>query len=231
MDAVNVLKDYKVSNDKFDIDVIKFMDLTCTKDEVRGKIDSVEQNNPLTPEEVSPGEPTLKERLITLEFIGHLDLVARCASASNNELLGQEVIGIQYDIKALRLYLALTCIDIFCRQTTHHEHFITVFSNAPEHIKSMIESSLYLYKQDGTEGSLEEIGLFFYNVRNNYTHFGKRLHILEEIPLSQMTRLKAGTRNNKEDQKLRIAKGVKSVDLILSLALHEAKKCFGWAVE
>ncbi len=236
--STGFLKDYTVFNPNFNYDVIKFMDLQCTAEQVSHDIELADQNSPLSPEQIKSGELTLKERLNALidrvEFIGHLDLVKNAAGASGYVLLGQEVTGIQWDIKALRLYLALTCIDIFfehAKGTNHRSHFEASFSGAPETIK---RSLLSLYKPDDTRKpddtcKLKEIGLFFYNVRNYYTHSGKRFHIKEDIPIDQLTTFKSGSMKQKKEQQLFVAKDVKLVELIQSLALHVAKRRFGWA--
>lgn len=74
--ATAFLRDYTVFNPSFYGDVVKFMDLQCTVEQVRLDIDRVDQGSPLTPEQIESGELTLKERLNALidrvEFIGHL---------------------------------------------------------------------------------------------------------------------------------------------------------------
>ena len=230
------LKDYTVVNPNFVEDVIKFMDLPSTV-QVRRDIERADQKSPLSDEQVESGELTLKERLNALinrvEFIGHLGLVAKVANESDYVLLGQEVKGIQWDIKALRLYLALTCIDIFCEKGELKSYFKEVFSGTftSEAIKRRLRSSLHLRKADDTEGTLGEIGHFFYSVRNYYTHSGKRFHIKEDIPLTQLATFKSGTKQHKEDQHLGVKEGVKLVELIQSLGLDAAKRRFGWGTD
>jgi hypothetical protein len=229
------LKDYTVFNPNFAEDVVKFMGLQSSAARVLEDIERSERSDPLTIEQIESGELTLRERLNALidrvEFIGHLQLVADAALASGCVLLGQEVNGIQWDIKALRLYLALTCIDIFCDKSDHKSHFEAVFSGAPEALKTRIQSSVFLFKADGTKGTLEEVGLFFYNVRNYYTHAGKRFHIKEGVPLAQVTTFTAGSKRHKEEQTLVVAEGLELVGLIQSLALDVAKRRFNWEAE
>jgi len=229
------LKDYTVFNPNFGEDVIKFMGLRSSAKRVRDDIKRINESNPLTPEQIESGELTLCERLNALidrvEFIGHLQLVSDATSRSGYVLMGHEVNGIQWDIHALRLYLALTCIDIFYDKLNHKSHFEAVFSDASEALKTRIQSGVSLLKADGTNGSLKDIGLFFYNVRNYYTHAGKRFHIVEDALLSQEATFTAGSKKYKEEQTLVVAKGVELVDLIQSLALDVAKRRFNWVKE
>lgn len=230
-----ILKDYTVFNCDFYKDVNKFLDLQLTEKEVQNHIDKISGENPLTEEQIKAGELTLKERLNALidriEFIGHLELVSDLAVKSNFVFLGQEVRGIHWDIRSLRLYLALTCIDIFCEQGDHREHFETVFSQVSNRTKKIIDNSLFLTKPDGTKCTQREIGLFFSNVRNYYTHSGKRFHIMEECPLSQENLFMSGSKKNKAVQCLVIADGTSLVDLLIGIAIDTAKRRFGWNTE
>lgn len=226
---------YIVRNPNFADDVIKYMGLEDSVDKVRRDIERTNRNNPLSPEQINSGEPTLKERLNALidriEFIGHLDLLSKTARDFNYFIGGQEITGVQWDIRSLRIYLAITCIDIFCEPSNHRTHFENVFSEAPETIKNKLQNDLVLLTPDSANGSLKEIGIFFYNVRNYYTHSGRRFHINYDIPRAQLVKFKSGSIKHKKDHKLYVEKDINLIELIQSLALHVAKRRFGWAVD
>jgi hypothetical protein len=95
-----------VSNPNFTQDAIDLLDL---------KMQPSAFTNHLR--ELHTQKPTSVEKLITLvdrlEFIEHLKTVSDYAMQSEFEIDGHEVVGIDNDIAALRIYLALTCVDIF----------------------------------------------------------------------------------------------------------------------
>lgn len=227
-----VIKDYTVFNPNFYEDVLRFMKLQCTKEEIEVQINSVNATHPLSAAQIEAGGLSLKEKLNALidrvEFTHHLEIVSRFAVQSNFDILGQEVRGIHWDIGVLRLYLALTCIDVFCEAGSHREQFERAFSDATGDIATTIETKLWLQKGDGTKGSKADIGLFFYNVRNFYTHMGKRFHILENCSFRQEQSFASGSMKHKTEQTLMLDEGVNLVDLIMQVALGVARRQFGW---
>ena len=90
----------------------RYLDLEMDRDELKSRIDEIKRE-----------APTKEERLRTLidrmEFIDHLAVLKDNAYKMDFEIDGQEVKGVDFDIDALRKYLALTCVDIFSR----HQHF------------------------------------------------------------------------------------------------------------
>lgn len=182
-----IVKDYTVFNPDFYMDVVRLMGLSCIEAEARKHIESIDAANPLDAAQLQAGDLSLKQRLYALvdrvEFIKHLELVSRFAVQSKFVILNEEVRGIHWDIKALRLYLALTCIDIFCESDNHRAHFEAVFSGLTGEVAKLVSDNLSLKKPAGTTANMEEMGLFFYNVRNFYTHAGRRFHILEGCSL------------------------------------------------
>lgn len=223
------LKDYTVFNSNFYSDVVRFMELRCSEEEAKKHIEAVDTANQL-----SEGQ-SLKERLNAfidrIEFISHLSLISKFAVQSEFTVLGQEVNGIHWDIKALRLYLALTCIDIFCNQDAHKSYFENAFKELTGSTAKLIRNSLTLRKTDGTTGNNEELGLFFYNVRNFYTHTGRRFHILEDTTLQQANKFLSGTIRNKEEQYLIVEKGINLIDILLRVAISIAKQRFNWQLD
>lgn len=229
------IKDYSVFNSNFREDVVTILNLNCSAIEALKQIDDVNRKNPPKPNEIKAGQLSLKERLNALidriEFIKHLDVVSKLAVISKFRLLGQEVEGIHWDIKALRLYLALTCVDIFYTGTNHGSHFEKAFSQMSGSIKKKLTEDIRLYKSDETLGNLEEIGLFLYNVRCYYTHSGKRFHIVENLDFAQQQSFLSGHMSSKERQTLLIASNINLVDLVLDIAKSLAKRDFGWESE
>jgi hypothetical protein len=178
------------------------------------------------------GALTAKEKLNVfidrIEFIHHLKLVSDFAVQSHFRILGQEVRGIQWDIKALRVYLSLTCIDIFHSSGDHKTHFENVFLNTSDEIKAKLKHGMRILSSAGMTDDLRELATFFYDIRNYYTHAGKRFHVLEGIPVAQMQDFPVGTQKHKETKTLLIADGFSLIDCILEVATYEALKLFEW---
>ncbi len=86
----------------------KYLSLSFDEQEFKAKLQEIKEKS-----------PTKEERLRTLvdriEFIFHLKVLREHAHENKFVLAGQEVRGVDFDINALRLYLALTCVDIFSR--------------------------------------------------------------------------------------------------------------------
>jgi len=227
-----MIKDYTVFNPDFYADVVRFMGLNCTEAEAERQVNAVDTGNPLNLAQAQAGELSLKERLNALvdrlEFIGHLALLSRFAEQSNFVVLGEEMRGVHWDIRALRLYLALTCIDIFREANDHRAHFETTFTNLEGTLATTVQMQLSLTKADGTAGTISDIGLFFYNVRNFYTHAGRRFHILEASRLKQQAPFDSGSMKKKEEQYLVVAEGANLIDILVLIAIALAKKRFGW---
>lgn len=232
VEPLPILKDYTVFNPDFYKDAMRFMGLQCTEADAKRQIEAIDAANPLSQVQLETGELSLKERLNALvdrvEFIDHLEVVSKFAQQSKFVILKQEVRGIHWDIKALRLYLALTCIDIFCEVADHRSHFESVFQNLSGDTARLVSDNLTLQKANGTGCNLKELGLFFYNVRNFYTHAGRRFHIIERFPGQQERSFASGSKKHKEEQYLIVAQKVALVDILLRIAISAAKRRFEW---
>ncbi len=231
----SVIKDYTVRNPRFYEDVIKFMELGCTEAEARERIEKTDAENPLNAAQIASGDPTLKGRLNALmnrvEFIYHLELISRFAEESKSVILGKEVDGIGQDIEALRVYLAVTCIDIFCEKDNHRAHFEQIFSGLTDEVAKLVGDGLSLKEADGTTGDMKAIGVFFYNIRNYYTHAGRRFHILPASSFRQEQRFLSGSRKDKKEWCLVVEDNVDLVDILLRVAISTAKRRFEWQAD
>jgi hypothetical protein len=205
-----LIKDYTVFNPNFISDVIAFLGLSLPEDQVRRHIADAAAKHPLTQEGKQAGKLSIEEKLNAfidrIEFIGHLRLLSLHARKSGFEILGQEVVGVSEDIAALRLYLALTCIDMFHQSDNHKAHFRSVFEQAPEGIARQLQSNLRVVSSARSTNDLKEIADYLYNIRNYYTHTGKRFHVLADIPFAQIQDFPVGTLRNKEEKSLVVAR-------------------------
>jgi hypothetical protein len=233
-----IVKDYTVFNPDFYKDVVRFMALKCSDAEAESRITKVDGDNRLTSKQEQAGALSLKQRLNALvdriEFIHHLDILSRFAVQSDFVILNEEVRGIHWDIRALRVYLALTCIDIFREDDKHNakDYFERVFTELNGAVRKLVDDTLSLEKQDGTTGNLEEeLGLFFYNVRNFYTHSGLRFHILDATQFRQEARFLSGSIKHKQEQYLVIEEHGDVVKVLLDIGISIARKRFGWETE
>ncbi len=124
-----------VWNPNFLEDLVNFINPNYTENELKDVLKHIFNTSPTTYEKLQ----TLVDRI---EFIDHLDLVKKKAKAEKYIFLGKEVKGIDWDIDALRLYLALTCVDILA---TNFEPFDKWFMknckdyDAPSDIQNYIK--------------------------------------------------------------------------------------------
>ena len=95
----------EVWNSNFFNDLVDYIEPSFSKDELNRILLHVKSKSPTTYEKLE----TLIDRF---EFVGHLDLVKQQVKHEDFIFRGKEIVGIDWDIDALRLYLALTCIDI-----------------------------------------------------------------------------------------------------------------------
>lgn len=102
-----------VWNPNFKDDMIRYLSPALSKDDLDSVLKHIKNTTPTTFEKLE----TLIDRI---EFICHLTLVKAQAKSKKYYFQGEEIIGINWDIDALQLYLALTCIDIFA---TNFEQF------------------------------------------------------------------------------------------------------------
>lgn len=92
----------KVSNPNLLIDINKYLGLDLNQEDLDtlGKVKSTALNN-------------LTNLVDRMEFIDHLNTLRMHVQDMGFEINSQEVVGCDDDIRALRVYLALTCIDLF----------------------------------------------------------------------------------------------------------------------
>lgn len=95
-------------------DLREMLNLQLPEAELQAKLDELENH-----------KPTIRDKLDTftdrMEFVEQLSLVKSMIQKNGFMIDGHEVDGMDTDIGALRLYLSLTCIDIFA--STHFKTF------------------------------------------------------------------------------------------------------------
>ncbi len=96
----------KVWNPNLLSDVVRILSLNIDKNDLQQRLDQIKKSKVTSYEKLE----TLMDRI---EFIKHLKIVSKEAQNNYFEFNREEVVGIDWDIDALRLYLSLTCIDIF----------------------------------------------------------------------------------------------------------------------
>lgn len=102
-----------VWNPDFVTDLMQFLHLSMVQKDLESVLEFIKDKSPTTYEKLQ----TLIDRI---EFIGHLNL-AKDEACRQEYLFGKrEVRGIDWDISALRIYLALSCVDIL---STNFEPF------------------------------------------------------------------------------------------------------------
>jgi hypothetical protein len=128
---------------------LNYLGLVLNEQEFRSKVQAIRNR-----------APTQEERLRTLvdriEFISHLGIVRDYARGKGFILAGQEVRGIQFDIDSLRIYLALTCVDIFSRFVPFDEWLMSHCNAAQEgeSFSELIQRKRDEYKKEfGTTSS------------------------------------------------------------------------------
>ena len=228
-----VIENYTVYNPNFYSDVIRYLRLTQSKDDVSKQIETISERYGLTSEEKESGELTMKEKLTVfidrVEFIQHLRLVSDFVVQSRFRILGQEVNGLHWDIHALNVYLALTCIDIFYRKAiTHKTHFENILLNTSNEIKDRLTKNVAVESATGVTSDLKEIAEYLYSIRNYYTHSGKRFHVIPTGELIQFQSFPVGSQKHKEMKIVRLGEGFNLTDCILEIVIYEVKRLFEW---
>lgn len=225
-----MMRDYTVFNPNFLQDVIKFLGLEMSEEKTEKQIKVIDSKYSLTEEQNKAGELTINEKLRVfidrIEFINHLELIKRNVIESEFIVLGQEVEGIHWDINALRLYLSLTCLDIFLMDGSHKKRFEDILINSSTEIKSKLLGNVKIVYKDNVSTDLKEISEFLYSIRNYYTHTGKRFHIVEDVPFVQIQEFLSGTMKNKEVKSLLINSGFNLIECILEIAIYDVKKIY-----
>jgi hypothetical protein len=226
---------YQVFNPNFASDVIKFLRLEGSHQQVLDRIIEVNNANPLSTEQIEAGVLNLREKLEAfidrLEFIGHLDLVSRYVQQEKFILMGQEVQGLHWDINSLRLYLALTCVDIFVDTEQHRDYFERLLCNTSTELQDIIMHNVKV--PDSTQNipdTLQKIGLYLYSIRNYYTHAGKRFHLFtpQNKDIAQIQKFPVGSLKHKQLTDINLAPGFNLTDFILEVVKYDVKRRFNW---
>jgi hypothetical protein len=228
------ITNYVVSNPNCIKDVKSFLRLTIAETEIQKQIDVIDNKHILSQPQKDAGDLTFKERLNVLidriEFIEHLNLVSGHIKSSKFKISEQEVVGLDWDIMSLRIYLALTCWDIFCVDKNHKKRFENILSNTSDALKSRLSANIRLVDENNNKLiELKKIAEHLYDIRNDYTHKAKRFHIMPQIPIEQIQGSKSGIQKNKTTKYMSINGGFDFVEFILEVAIYDTKKIFNWS--
>jgi hypothetical protein len=221
-----------VFNPNFEEDVKKFFSLSLSVDEISKIINKTNKNYPLSQKDIIAGKPDKKIKLKTFidryEFIHHLKIFSDYAKNNKFNINGEEVVGVDWDIEALRLYLALTLIDIFIVGENHKDHFISVFNNISQNLKSEMTNNLKIICENKDIIYEEDFAEYFYCIRNSYTHAGIRFQFDTTVRFNLTQKFIVGSNKNKRVKELQIEKGFNLTGFILKVAVENAKRVFGW---
>lgn len=221
-----------VYNPNFWIDVKEIFNLSMNIEEIKNQVNKIETGNPLSIAQSNAGDLSYELKLITfidrVEFIKHLKILSEHAKNKNFVIDGHEVNGVDWDINALRLYLSLTCIDIFFNASNHKEHFDIVFDKITEILQRELTGNLKIIENNVDISNIKEYALFFYNIRNSYTHAGIRFHSDGTKSYKLNQEFVVGTSKNKTTKELQIEKGYDLTDLILRISIENAKSQLGF---
>lgn len=221
-----------ITNPDFLKDVICFFKLTKTEEQIENIIRSVTIDNPLSDDDISAGSLSLDNKLRTfidrIEFIEHLKILSDNAVGNKYVIDNKEVRGVDWDISSLRLYLALTCIDIFCSKRTHKDYFDFVFNGISSDLNNEFNKNLKVVYNENKLNHIKEFSLFVYNIRNSYTHAGIRFHSSNTKKYTLSQDFVVGSAKNKSLKKLEIEKGFCLIDFIIKVAIENVKNIFGF---
>ena len=220
----------KVNNPNFLTDIKEFFELSLSTTEIEMIIKNKTVQNPLSTDEQNAGVLELDRKLETfidrVEFIKHLNILSEHAQKQNFIIDGQEVVGIDWDISALRLYLSLTCIDIFFNANNHKEHFENVFNSISAALNSELENNLKRIEDDAEVVDRKQFAEYFYDIRNSYTHAGLRFHSDGTSKYTLNQEFVVGTKKDKRIAEIQIEKGFDLIDFILRVSVENAKRVF-----
>jgi hypothetical protein len=223
---------FKVTNPNFGRDLVGFLNLKATPEAAVKHVREYDKQHPLSAGDIAAGEAAFGERLTTYidrrEFIEHLRVIAEYVKANQFKLAGKELVGVHWDIAALRLYLSITLIDIFHTSEDHKRHYEKVFAASPADVKKALTSGLSIINGSATSNNLRDIADYFYNIRNYYTHAGRRFHVLEGMSVPQLQPFIVGSAKHKSLKTLRIAPRVNVVDLIIQVANSMVNNLFAF---
>jgi hypothetical protein len=219
-----------VFNPNFLNDIKTYFDLKLSDDKIKDIIRETKQSFQLSTEQINAGELEIDEKLETfidrVEFIGHLNVLSKHAERYNFIIDGQEVQGVHWDINALRLYLALTCIDIFCDRQNHKQYFLDVFNNLPSRLVTELTNYLKIIDDNNETYDIEQFAEFFYNIRNRYTHSGLRFITEGNSIFTLSQTFVVGTKKNKKKKMLQVQKGFDLIDFVLKISIDNANRIF-----
>lgn len=221
-----------VFNPNFHKDVNEIFNLSLSSNEINKIVKNATANSPLTTDEKKAGVLSLDKKLKTfidrVEFIKHLKILSDNAKKQNFLIDQHEVVGVDWDINALRLYLSLTCIDIFFDANNHKDHFEIVFNNISQPLETLLLNNLKIIENGNELLNRTEFSLFFYNIRNSYTHAGIRFHSDGTSMFTLNQDFVVGNAKNKTTKALQIKKGFDLIEFILNVSIENAKKKFNF---
>lgn len=160
-----------VHNPNLVSDIRSYLGLKLSEDEVNRKLKEL----------IDKGQIGTYERLIVLtdriELIKHLEVVSQhiAGLGFEFEIAGQEmeVKGFDRDIEALRLYLALTCVDISGKDNSI-KAVLTKEKPFLKDVKRRLRENLTVVSKTEESNSVDTIAGYLYKIRNKYTHEGYR---------------------------------------------------------
>lgn len=107
-----------VSNPNFVEDLMRFICPQMDQEQVHSVLERIREKSPTMYEKLE----TLTDRI---EFVGHLEVIKAEASRQEFRFGSSEIRGVHWDIDALRLYLALTCVDILSTNFQPFDEWLT----------------------------------------------------------------------------------------------------------
>jgi hypothetical protein len=208
-----------VKNPNLVVDMIEYLKLQMAEEGLQKILDGMEQSDP-------EDYHRLNVFMDRVEFIEHLnsivDLLASLTEPFtwvDQDSVRKEVRGVENDIESLRLYLALTCVDIYSDKASGvTDRFRRAFDNAPSEVINELQNHL---RVDGST-DLSSIVEALYSIRNSYTHDGLRFHHMSNLPVHQSHQVFIGRGHSQST--LDIAPRFDLIQAVLKVAIANARK-------
>lgn len=154
-------------------DAIQYLKLNLSYEELNKKINTWD----------SKKYSSFNALLDRLEFVDHLGIVSKNALKNNFLINGHEVVGIDVDLRAIRLYLLLTCIDICVgKKGKVGSKFKNAIGNLSQVVREQLEKNLRV----SGKANIADIAMCFYSLRCGFTHNGFRFLYDDKCPFSQL---------------------------------------------
>jgi hypothetical protein len=128
-----------------------------------------------------------------IEFIEHLKTVSRHVAGQGFVINGIELNGFDEDVAALRLYLALTCVDILTPSSKPvGERFKEAFQKSSNGTKAALQMKLFVEINRQHHHDIDNIADCLYAIRNAYTHDGVRFPWEDAVGVGQIQQTRDG---------------------------------------